>query len=98
MYKIIYDPPAKTYFKKLKDKNLKKLFKDAIIEISKDPSIGDTKKGDLLGIYGYDIHYKKTNYEIAYTIEELSDGSFVIIIMAGTRENFWDEVKKYIKS
>jgi mRNA interferase RelE/StbE len=56
------------------------------------------KKGDLAGIYGYDIYYCKANYEIAYTLDELPDGTIIIIIMAGTRENFWNEVKKYIKS
>ena len=97
MLPIIYYPPAEKYFKKIKDKNLKKKFKDAIEEIRKDPYQRELKKGDLAGIYGYDVYYNKTNYEIAYTIEKQPDGSILIIIMAGTRQKFWDTIKKYIK-
>ncbi|MBN1469287.1 MAG: type II toxin-antitoxin system RelE/ParE family toxin [Fusobacteriaceae bacterium] len=93
----MYYPPAKKFFKKLKDKTLKEKFKEAIDEIRNDYNIGSKKVGDLAGIYGYDIYYNKTNYEIAYTINTLEDGTVVVIIMAGTRENFWNELKKYLK-
>ncbi len=36
-------PPAAKYLKKLKDKNLKRLFQDAIFSIVEDPYIGDEK-------------------------------------------------------
>jgi mRNA interferase RelE/StbE len=94
---IVYYPPAKKYLKKLKDKNLKEKFKEAIDEIRNDYTIGTKKIGDLSGIYGYDIYYNNTNYEISYTIDNLEDGTTVIIIMAGTRENFYNELKKYLK-
>lgn len=45
---------------------------------------------------GYDVYYNKTNYEISYKICEI-DGKDIIIILIGTRENFYDELKKYIK-
>ena len=35
-------------------------------------------------------------YELAYTIERI-DGELVVVVMAGTRENFYDELKRYIK-
>lgn len=97
MLAVIYYPPAKKFFKKLKDRILKKKFEEAILEIRDDPKIGERKVGDLAGIYGYDIYYNNTNYEIAYKIATLEDGTIIIIIMAGTRENFWNELKKYIK-
>ena len=50
----------------------------------------------MTGFYGYDIYYNKTNYELAYTIERI-DGELVVVVMAGTRENFYDELKRYIK-
>ena len=31
-----------------------------------------------------------------YTIERI-DGELVVVVMAGTRENFYDELKRYIK-
>ena len=36
-------------------------------------SAGTAKTGDLTGIYCRDIHYNKTNYEIAYRIIEESE-------------------------
>jgi mRNA interferase RelE/StbE len=60
------------------------------------PYIGSQKVGDLKGIYGYDVKYSGTNYEIAYRIYEEENRS-VVIILAGTRENFYDELKRVIK-
>lgn len=37
------------------------------------------------------------NYEIAYLIYE-EDGKLVVVILAGTRENFYQQLKRYIKS
>ncbi len=92
-------PPANRYLKKLKDKQLKKLYQNAIDEILKDPSIGEDKHGDLEGVKGYDIYYNKTNYELAYTVEYVKneDGELevVVVILAGTRENFYEELKRY---
>lgn len=89
-------PPAAKFLKKLKDKKLKVLYQKAIDSILEDPFIGDAKIGDLAGIFGYDIYYNKTNYELAYTIEYVED-RVVVVIMAGTRENFYDELKRYMK-
>ncbi|HIZ54902.1 MAG TPA: type II toxin-antitoxin system RelE/ParE family toxin [Firmicutes bacterium] len=89
-------PPAAKFLKKLKDKKLKDLYQKAIDSILEDPFIGDAKTGDLAGIFGYDIYYNKTNYELAYTIEYVED-RVVVVIMAGTRENFYDELKRYMK-
>ncbi len=96
MQNILFSPASEKFFKKLKDKKLKEKFKDAIELISKDYTVGNLKQGDLAGIYSYDIFYNKTNYELAYTVEEV-DGKIIIILLAGTRENFYDELKKYLK-
>ena len=89
-------PPAAKFLKKLKDKKLKALYQKAIDSILEDPFIGDAKTGDLAGIFGYDIYYNKTNYELAYTIEYVED-RVVVVTMAGTRVNFYDELKRYMK-
>ncbi len=90
-------PPAMRFLKKIKDKKLKALYQEAIDKILEDHTIGEAKSGDLAGLYGYDIYYNKTNYELAYNVEYL-DNKIIIIIMAGTRENFYDELKRYMKS
>ena len=94
MYELRILPPAAKYLKKIKDKKLKALYKSAIEAICINPYIGSEKVGDLSGLRGYDIFYNKTNYELAYTVKEDS-GKIIIIIMAGTRENFYEQLKRY---
>ena len=94
-------PAAHRFFKKLKDKKLKSIFQDAIDAILDEPLIGSEKIGDLSGIRSYDIYYSGVNYELAYRIEYIQiegkdEPDMIIVIMAGTRENFYDELKRYI--
>lgn len=89
-------PPAAKFFKKCKDKRLKALYREAIDRILADHTVGEAKTGDLAGIFCYDIYYNKTNYELAYTVEVVED-KVVVVIMAGTRENFYEELKRYMK-
>lgn len=97
MTEVRFLPPAARFIKKLKDKNLKTLYQEAIDKICENHLVGEAKTGDLSGIYGYDIFYNKTNYELAYTVEYV-DNKVIVVIMAGTRENFYDELKRYMKN
>ena len=100
MARLVVLPPAAKYLKKLKDKKLKSLFQDAIDMILQNPEIAEEKTGDLKGIRSYDIYYNRINYELAYTVECIEhDGveEQVVVIMAGTRENFYDELKRYLR-
>ncbi|WP_020008124.1 type II toxin-antitoxin system RelE/ParE family toxin [Salinicoccus albus] len=95
--KLRVQNPAKKFFKKIKDKQLKGKYEDAIETIRLDPyQAGEPKTGDLAWVYGYDIRHNKTGYELAYTIEEDDIGSTVIILHAGTREQFYKELKRYL--
>ncbi len=96
MYKIIFTQAAAKYLKKIKKNGLKKNFQKALEKISIDPYIGELKIKDLKGIYCYNIFYCKTNYELAYCIYEDIDQK-VVVILAGTRENFYNELKRYWK-
>lgn len=96
MYEIRFSPQAEKYFRKLKEKPLKKAFQEALVTISEDPYAGSEKKGDLAGFYGWDVYYARTNYEIVYRIYE-ENGQLVVVVLAGTRENFYEELKRYIK-
>ena len=68
MTEVRFLPPAAKFIKKLKDKKLKNLYQAAVDKIREDYTVGEAKTGDLSGIYGYDIYYNKTNYELAYTV------------------------------
>ena len=96
MYEIRFTGAAEKYLKKVKEKSLKKSFQEALQKIRSDPYIGELKTGDLAGVYCLDVYYGKTNYELAYRIYE-EDGQMVVVILAGTRENFYDELKRYMK-
>lgn len=94
MYDLYFSPPAERYFKKLKENPLKEAYKTALLEIKKNPYIGQPKRGDLAGIYGFDLKYRGISYEIAYTIREVN-GKKVVVLLVGTRENFYQQLKRY---
>ena len=95
MTEVRFLPPTAKFLKKCKDKKLKLLYQETIDKIKEDHTIGKAKNGDLAGIYGYDIYYNKTNYELAYRVEYI-DNKIIVVIMAGTRENFYNELKRYM--
>ena len=47
MLSVRFEPPAAKYIKKLKDKKLKTLYREAIDKICNDYTIGEAKTGDL---------------------------------------------------
>ena len=96
MTDVRFLPPAAKFIKKLKDKKLKMLYQEAVDKIKEDHTVWEAKTGDLSGVYGYDIYYNRTNYELAYTVEYLED-KVIVVIMAGTRENFYDQLKQYMR-
>ena len=96
MYEVRFLPQAEKYFRKIKEKALKDTFFVTLQAIATDPYAGHEKKGDLSGIYGWDVYYSRTNYEIAYRVYEENE-QLVIVVLAGTRENFYEQLKRYIK-
>lgn len=95
MTRILLSKSSQKFIKKLKDKNLKNKIKDGLDKIRTDYTVGEKKTGDLKGFWSLDVFYNKTNYEICYEVRE-EDGLIVIVVMIGTRENFYKELKRYI--
>jgi len=97
MYEVRYAKSAERYFKKVKDKRLLAAYKSALDRLKTNPYEGTQKTGDLRGVYGYDVRYAGTNYELAYRIYE-DDGKLIVVILAGTRENFYEELKRIARN
>ncbi|NLW48240.1 MAG: type II toxin-antitoxin system mRNA interferase toxin, RelE/StbE family [Firmicutes bacterium] len=77
-------------------RNLDKPVKDRVIEaleqLAKNPFSGERLKGDLTAIYSYHLKVAGVDYRIAYQIKEQE--IVVIVLQIGTRENFYEELKK----
>lgn len=81
---------ARTY-KKLHD-NLIVDINAAIIEIAKNPSIGEKKKGDLSKLWVYKFKCSGQLYLLGYTC---NDGVRLIYLEAlGSHENFYRDLKR----
>lgn len=95
MYKLVLSKTSQKFIKKISDKGLKNKIKDGLDRIKEDYTVGDRKTGDLKGFWSLDVYYNKTNYEICYELIE-DQGKVIIVVMIGTRENFYKELKRYI--
>lgn len=96
-YKL--SPPAGKQLKKIRktDRALFDKIKIVIDDICDNPGLGEPKKGDLKGYSCVDITHLRTNYELCYTLEEDTNGQLVLIVMIGPRENFYKDLKRYLK-
>lgn len=95
---IHFSNKVKRDLKKYKKTN-RKLYEKidfCIKEILKNPYYGSMKSGDLKGIYSVDIYYSGVNYELAYKIHYDENGDKIIVLLFGTRENFYKELKRYL--
>jgi mRNA interferase RelE/StbE len=62
--------------------------------IAENPTLGMEKKGDLRGIYVHKFKIMTTQYLLAYRFlaEDLE------LIMIGPHENYYRDLKKYLKN
>lgn len=88
------------FLKKIRksNKELYGVINNAIIQITEEPYIGGSKSGDLKGVFSLDIRHNGINYELAYKIDMDEKGDYVLIIMIGTREKFYENLKRYLKN
>lgn len=94
---IIYKKDFEKYIKKMKDKHLKSKFKETIEQIQLDPYGGYEKTGDLTGFFTWTFNHNKNKYLIGYKPYIDEKGNLIIIVTAGTRENFYNKFKRLIK-
>ncbi|OUP90821.1 addiction module toxin RelE [Lactobacillus sp. UMNPBX10] len=83
------------YLRKLKNRQLKEKFTDAIYgTIANDPYVGNEKHGDLSSYFAYGFKYDRVDYRIAYTIND--DNEIVIVVLAGSHEKFYEQLKRIV--
>lgn len=91
-YEIIPSKHVIKYLKKLKEKSLKEKFLTVIYdEIATNPHSGDQKTGDLSGIWSMGFKHAGTTYRVAY---EIKDNTVIPVLLCGTHENFYEQLKK----
>ena len=91
--KIIQSSKFEKIVKKFSSMQKKELDKH-IIKIMANPNLGLQKKGDLNGVFVYKFKLESNQYLLAYkfSTEKLE------LLMIGAHENYYRELKKYLKS
>ena len=91
----------KMYQSRLFEKKVKKMSKTEkdildkeINKIVEDSGIGEEKKGDLRGVFVYKFKIKTTQYLLAYRKVERD----LELIMLGPHENYYRDLKQYLKN
>ena len=103
--KANFKRPFSQYVKKAR-KPLQLVIEDAVEEICANPAIGEAKLGDLAGIRVYKFKFQRQEYLIAYHPPSIESGSpdgeveFLVIdfYQVGSHENFYDELKRYLRA
>ncbi len=91
----------KIYQSRLFEKKVKKMSKaekDAldreVRNIAENPNVGEEKKGDLKGVFMHKFKLKTILHLLAYR----KTGLDLELIMIGSHENYYRDLKSYLKS
>jgi len=78
-------------YKKLNDKTAKDV-DDAVVQVAKNPTIGEKKKGDLSELWIYKFKSNIQLYLLGYSVD---DGLRLIYLESiGSHENFYRNIKR----
>ena len=91
----------KIYQSRLFEKKIKKLTKAEkealdreVKNIAENPNIGQEKKGDLKGVFVHKFKLKTSLYLLAYRKADKD----LELVMIGSHENYYRDLKSYLKS
>ena len=87
---------ARSFERKVKKfgKQEKKALDKQILKIAENPSVGVEKRGDLRGVYVHKFKIKNTQYLLSYRFVEAD----LELIMIGPHENYYRDLKSYLKA
>ena len=93
---MIMDVHFKSPFRRFVKKQAKPfqlVIEDEVDRIIENPGLGDSKKGDLADFRIHQFHYRNQIFLISYRLRESEVDFFTV----GTHENFYRELKRYVK-
>jgi mRNA interferase RelE/StbE len=87
---------SRSFERKVKkfNKQEKSALDQQVSGIAENPSIGTEKKGDLRGVFVHKFKIKTIQYLLAYRFV----GDDLELIMIGPHENYYRDLKSYLKS
>lgn len=91
--KILQSRSFQKKVKKLNSKE-KKILDGEVKKIAKDPALGVEKKGDLRGVFVHKFKIHATLYLLAYRLQNEN----LELVMLGPHENYYRDLKSYVKS
>ena len=94
MYSIIYRPSVKKDLKRLDRPVLLVLYDTHLPLLKENPFIGERLKGKYRLYYRYKFTHQGVGYRMVYDIK--TKELVIILILVGTRENFYKELKRRI--
>ena len=86
---VLQQNSFKRAYKKLRPAQ-KQAVNEAVLAVCENPTLGEQKKGDLAGVYVYKFSHNTQLYLLAYTF----DPATLTLILLGTHENFYQELKR----
>jgi len=92
---IIKENPHFTNLKKKLHRNQLKCLDIAIRDILSNNCIGELKCGDLNGIRTYKFKMIREIWLLAY---EIRGNDLILLILFGSHENFYDDLKRLLRS
>lgn len=86
---------SRSFEKKVKkmSKSEKNTLDREIGKIAENPNVGEEKKGDLRGVFVHKFKLKTIQYLLAYR----RIGSDLELVMIGSHENYYRDLKQYLK-
>lgn len=80
--------------KKLHAKD-KKVLDDAVNAVLENPSVGEEKRGDLVGVYVYKFKLNNRETLLAYELHPNKKKPTTLVLLAvGPHENFYQQLKR----
>jgi mRNA interferase RelE/StbE len=86
---------SRSFARKVKKmlKQEKEFLDQEVLKISQNPSLGEEKKGDLAGVFVHKFKINTMQYLLAYR----KVGQDLELVMIGPHENYYRDMKQYLK-